>query len=65
MILYLFFKVHRVLEDGIAARAGIKRGSKVTSINGNSMSGLTHAQSVTILKVLYFFSYDKSIAIFK
>ncbi|XP_052740157.1 uncharacterized protein LOC112046907 isoform X2 [Bicyclus anynana] len=43
-------KVHRVLEDGIAAKAGIKRGSKVTNINGNSMLGLTHAQSVTILK---------------
>ncbi|XP_050344157.1 uncharacterized protein LOC126769402 isoform X1 [Nymphalis io] len=42
--------VHRVLEDGIAAKAGIKRGSKVISINNHSMSGLTHAQSVSILK---------------
>ncbi|CAH2242189.1 jg22901 [Pararge aegeria aegeria] len=42
--------VHRVLADSIAAKAGIKRGSKVTNINGNSMLGLTHAQSVTILK---------------
>ena len=45
------------MEDGIAAKAGIKRGSKVHSINGNTMSGLTHAQSVSILKVsliLYF-----------
>ncbi|XP_034836269.1 probable serine/threonine-protein kinase nek3 [Maniola hyperantus] len=42
--------VHRVFEDGIAAKAGIKRGSKITSINGIAMLGLTHAQSVTILK---------------
>ncbi|XP_026493658.2 uncharacterized protein Bbg isoform X1 [Vanessa tameamea] len=42
--------VHRVLDDGIAAKAGIKRGSKVISINNHSMSGLTHAQSVSILK---------------
>ncbi|XP_041975070.1 uncharacterized protein LOC121730194 [Aricia agestis] len=42
--------VHRVLVDGIAAKAGIRRGSKVRSINGNLMSGLTHAQSVSILK---------------
>ncbi|CAH2102521.1 unnamed protein product [Euphydryas editha] len=42
--------VHRVLEDGIAAKAGIKRGSKVIRINDHLMSGLTHAQSVSILK---------------
>ncbi|KAL4712640.1 hypothetical protein ACJJTC_007937 [Scirpophaga incertulas] len=42
--------VYRVLEDSIAAKAGLKRGAKVRSINGFSMTGLTHAQSVTILK---------------
>ncbi|CAG4978695.1 unnamed protein product [Parnassius apollo] len=42
--------VHRVLADSIAAKAGLKRGAKVRSINGCTMSGLTHAQSVTILK---------------
>ncbi|XP_032529174.2 uncharacterized protein LOC116779110 [Danaus plexippus] len=42
--------VHRVLEDSIAAKAGIKRGSKIQSINGNAMSGMTHAQSVKVLK---------------
>ncbi|CAK1602034.1 unnamed protein product [Parnassius mnemosyne] len=42
--------VHRVLADSIAAKAGLKRGAKVRSINGCTMTGLTHAQSVTILK---------------
>ncbi|KAJ8736354.1 hypothetical protein PYW08_007010 [Mythimna loreyi] len=42
--------VHRVLADSVAAKAGLKRGAKVRSINGCAMAGLTHAQSVTILK---------------
>ncbi|XP_045528262.1 uncharacterized protein LOC123716523 [Pieris brassicae] len=42
--------VHRVLSDSIAAKAGIKKGTKIKSINGCPMTGLTHAQSVTILK---------------
>lgn len=42
--------VHRVLAESVAAKAGLKRGVKVCTINGYSMSGLTHAQSVTILK---------------
>ncbi|XP_049881236.1 uncharacterized protein LOC126377516 [Pectinophora gossypiella] len=42
--------VHRVLSDSVAAKAGLKRGAKVRSINGFSMTGLTHAQSVTVLK---------------
>ncbi|CAK1540013.1 unnamed protein product [Leptosia nina] len=42
--------VHRVLSDSIAAKAGIKKGTKVRSINGCIMNGLTHAQSVAILK---------------
>ncbi|KAI5640577.1 PDZ domain (Also known as DHR or GLGF) domain-containing protein [Phthorimaea operculella] len=42
--------VHRVLADSAAAKAGLKRGAKVRSINGFTMTGLTHAQSVTILK---------------
>ncbi|XP_028156037.1 uncharacterized protein LOC114349755 [Ostrinia furnacalis] len=42
--------VHRVLADSIAAKAGLKRGAKVRSINGFAMTGITHAQSVTILK---------------
>ncbi|CAH2050414.1 unnamed protein product, partial [Iphiclides podalirius] len=42
--------VHRVLADSVAAKAGLKRGAKVRSINGYTMTGLTHAQSVAILK---------------
>ncbi|XP_038207951.1 uncharacterized protein LOC119829494 [Zerene cesonia] len=42
--------VHRVLSDSIAAKAGIEKGTKVRSINGCSTTGLTHAQSVSILK---------------
>ncbi|CAH0690718.1 unnamed protein product [Chilo suppressalis] len=42
--------VHRVLADSVADKAGLKRGAKVRSINGCTMTGLTHAQSVTILK---------------
>ncbi|KAJ0182515.1 hypothetical protein K1T71_001884 [Dendrolimus kikuchii] len=42
--------VHRVLADSVAAKAGLNRGVKVRSINGFCMSGLTHAESVTILK---------------
>lgn len=40
-----------MLADSVAAKAGLKRGAKVRSINGHAMTGLTHAQSVTILKV--------------
>ncbi|XP_013134938.1 PREDICTED: uncharacterized protein LOC106100586 [Papilio polytes] len=42
--------VHRVLSDSVAAKAGLKRGAKIKAINGCTMMGLTHAQSVTILK---------------
>ncbi|KAM3967813.1 PDZ domain-containing protein big bang [Aphomia sociella] len=42
--------IHRVLVDSVADKAGLKRGTKVRTINGYAMSGLTHAQSVTILK---------------
>ncbi|XP_004930177.1 dentin sialophosphoprotein [Bombyx mori] len=42
--------VHRVLADSVAAQAGLKRGMKIRSINGCATSGLTHAQSVSILK---------------
>ncbi|GBP59355.1 Pro-interleukin-16 [Eumeta japonica] len=42
--------IHRVLVDSIAERAGLKRGLRVHSINGTTMEGLTHAQSVTVLK---------------
>ncbi|CAB3240006.1 unnamed protein product [Arctia plantaginis] len=42
--------VHRVLADSVAAKAGLKRGVKVRSINGSTTAGLTHAQSVSILK---------------
>lgn len=48
----LMWQVHRVLADSVAAKAGLKRGAKVRSINGHAMTGLTHAQSVTILKVI-------------
>lgn len=51
--LTLIFQVHRVLADSVAAKAGLKRGAKVRSINGCAMTGLTHAQSVTILKVTF------------
>lgn len=42
--------VHRVLTDSVAQRAGLKRGARVRSINGCAMTGLTHAESVAILK---------------
>ncbi|XP_047984835.1 uncharacterized protein LOC125225266 isoform X2 [Leguminivora glycinivorella] len=42
--------VHRVLADSVAAKAGLKRGAKIRSINNCSMVGLTHAQTVAILK---------------
>lgn len=51
--MFFLFQVHRVLSDSVAAKAGLKRGVKVHSINGCVMTGLTHAQSVTILKVPY------------
>lgn len=50
-MILLMWQVHRVLADSVAAKAGLKRGAKVRSINGYAMTGLTHAQSVTILKV--------------
>lgn len=50
-MILLMWQVHRVLADSVAAKAGLKRGAKVRSINGHAMTGLTHAQSVTILKV--------------
>ncbi|XP_061708878.1 uncharacterized protein LOC133519031 [Cydia pomonella] len=42
--------VHRVLADSVAAKAGLTRGAKIRSINNCSMVGLTHAQTVAILK---------------
>ncbi|XP_037968483.2 uncharacterized protein LOC105389187 [Plutella xylostella] len=42
--------VHRVLADSVADRAGLRRGARVRSINNCAMAGLTHAQSVAILK---------------
>lgn len=52
-------QVHRVLSESVAAKAGLKRGVKVRSINGCVMAGLTHAQSVTVLKVCYYCTCTK------
>lgn len=56
-----------MLSDSVAAKAGLKRGVKVRSINGFVMAGLTHAQSVTILKVPFtiYTNYLFTIIIYK
>lgn len=43
--------VHRVLAHSIADREGsVQRGDRILSINGRSMRGLTHRESLTVLK---------------
>lgn len=43
--------VKSVFERGAAAREGsLKRGDQIVQVNGHSLTGLTHAQAVGILK---------------
>lgn len=43
--------VHRVLSHSIADKEGnIQRGDRILSINGRSMRGLTHRESLVVLK---------------
>jgi C-terminal processing protease CtpA/Prc len=43
--------VHRVLLHSIADKEGsIQRGDRILSINGRSMRGLTHRESLAVLK---------------
>ena len=43
--------VHRVLSHSVADKEGsIQRGDRILSINGRSMRGLTHRESLVVLK---------------
>lgn len=46
--------MHKVLAGSPADRDGrIQKGDRILSINGKSMKGATHRESLTILKVCY------------
>lgn len=48
-------KIHRILANSPAYKDGrLRKGDRILSINGLSMRGLTHRESVTVLKVNYF-----------
>lgn len=43
--------VHRVLSHSVADKEGsVQRGDRILSINGRSMRGLTHRESLVVLK---------------
>ena len=47
-------QVHKVLAGSPADRDGrIQKGDRILSINGRSMKGVTHRESLNILKVSY------------
>lgn len=45
-------QIHRILTNSPAEKDGrLKRGDRLLSINGLSMRGLTHRESLSVLKV--------------
>lgn len=48
-----FIQVHKVLAGSPADRDGrIQKGDRILSINGRSMKGVSHRESLAILKVV-------------
>lgn len=48
----LFAQVYKVLTGSPADKDGrIRKGDRILSINGKSMKGITHRESLSILKV--------------
>lgn len=46
------FQIHRILANSPADKDGrLKKGDRLLSINGLSMRGLTHRESLSVLKV--------------
>lgn len=52
---FTLFQVHKVFTGSCAYKDGrLKKGDRVLAINGKRMMGLTHKDSVDILKVTYY-----------
>lgn len=50
---HFYFQVHKVLSGSPAERDGrLQKGDRILSINGRNMKGVTHRESLAILKVL-------------
>lgn len=48
-------QIHKILGNSPAAKDGrLKKGDRILAINGLSMRGLTHRESITVLKVCTF-----------
>lgn len=51
----LSLQIHKILGNSPAAKDGrLKKGDRILAINGLSMRGLTHRESITVLKVRTF-----------
>lgn len=52
-VLNFIFQVYKVLTGSPADKDGrIRKGDRILSINGKSMKGITHRESLAILKVM-------------
>lgn len=50
-MIFIFLQIHRILRNSPADKDGrLKKGDRILAINGLSMKGLTHGESVTVLK---------------
>lgn len=46
------WQIHKILSNTPAAKDGrLKKGDRILAVNGMSMRGLTHRESITVLKV--------------
>lgn len=45
-------QIHKILSNTPAAKDGrLKKGDRILAVNGMSMRGLTHRESISVLKV--------------
>lgn len=53
VLFFYFFQIHKILSNTPAAKDGrLKKGDRILAVNGMSMRGLTHRESITVLKVI-------------
>lgn len=57
----LHCQIHKILSNTPAAKDGrLKKGDRILAVNGMSMRGLTHRESISVLKVgmhIHIYSY--------
>lgn len=52
VLIFFDFQIHKILSNTPAVKDGrLKKGDRILAVNGMSMRGLTHRESICVLKV--------------